>query len=460
MDETTGLEARKIETRFRTVNQRRATRSVAAPLRPRPRAVIFLLGMSIVVIRYHEILLKRGNRQRFTAKLMENVRRACRDLPLGRVADHHGRVVAELHDDAAWPAIRERISHVFGIANFSLARRLPLPNRAPGSRPDLGELKGAVREAVRDLRFDSFRVVTRRADKRFPIPSPEVSAEVGAYLKEHTGARVDLDEAELTAMIEILPQEFLYSAEKVAGAGGLPVGTSDHVLALLSGGIDSPVAAARMMRRGCHVTFVHFHSSPYLDRSTQEKCRDLVRRLMVFEFDARLILVPFGEVQREIITRIPAPPRVILYRRMMVRIASAIAVQIHAVALVTGDSLGQVASQTLANLTVVEEAAELPLLRPLIGMDKLEVSDEARRLGTFEISIEPDQDCCSLFVPRHPTTRARIEKIRAAESALDVSALVHAAVSGAEIERFRFPGAGSEPVRETWRNLALPDGGR
>ena len=306
-------------------------------------------------------------------------------------------------------------------------------------------------EEIRPRRFDSFRVVTRRADKRFPLPSPAVNAAVGTVIKEATRRRVDLDRAELTVTIEILPGEMLYSVEKVPGPGGLPVGVSGHVVALLSGGIDSPVAAARMMRRGCRVTFVHFHSAPYLDRSSQEKTREIVRRLVAYHGDARLVLVPFGEVQREIVTAVPPPPRVILYRRMMLRIASEIARRIGAEALVTGDSLGQVASQTLSNLAVVEQAASLPLFRPLIGMDKLEISTEAERLGTFEISIEPDQDCCSLFVPRHPTTRARLAAIEAAESALDVPRLIAVAVDGAVVERYRYPVADREPAAERLR---------
>jgi thiamine biosynthesis protein ThiI len=402
--------------------------------------------MSLVVVRYHEITLKRGNRARFVAQLIENVRRVSADLPLGRIADLHGRVGAVLRDDSAWPVVRERLARVFGIANFSLARSFSLPAQFGPS--DLEKLNQAILEAVRAERFESFRVATRRADKRFPISSPEVNAAIGAFLKERTGARVDLDGADLTVTVEILPGEILYSVEKVPGPGGLPVGTAGHVVALISGGIDSPVAAARMMRRGCRVTFVHFHSSPYLDRSSQQKTRELVRVLVAFQCDARLVLVPFGEVQRTIVTRVAPPPRVILYRRMMVRIASEIARRAGAEALVTGDSLGQVASQTLPNLAVVERAAELPLLRPLIGMDKLEVSLEAQRLGTFEISIEPDQDCCSLFVPRHPTTRARPEAIEAAEAALDVPALVATAVAGAAVERYRFPARESEPATE------------
>ncbi|MGH7819161.1 MAG: tRNA uracil 4-sulfurtransferase ThiI [Candidatus Binatia bacterium] len=406
--------------------------------------------MSAVVLRYHEIMLKRGNRHRFTARLIRNVRRACEDLPLGRVADRHGRIVAALEQDEAWPAVRERLGRVFGVANFSLSRSFPIPDPC-ASVADLRPLGEAIHAAVRELRFESFRVTTKRGDKRFPIPSPEVNAAIGAHLKERTGARVDLEHADLTVTIEIIPGEVLYSVGKVPGAGGLPVGTSDHVVALLSGGIDSPVAAARVMRRGCRVTFVHFHGAPYLDRSSQEKCRELVRRLVAFQFDARLVLIPFGDAQKEIVTRVSPPPRVILYRRMMVRIASRIARGIGAAALVTGDSLAQVASQTLANLAVVEEAADLPLLRPLVGMDKLEVTDEARRLGTFEVSIEPDQDCCSLFVPRHPTTRSRLDLIRHAESALDVPRLVEAAIAGASVERYLFPNGPREPKPEPLR---------
>ena len=403
--------------------------------------------MSLVVARYHEITLKRGNRARFAAQLVANMRRATADLAIGRIGDLHGRLVASLPDESLWPVVRERWSKVFGIANFSLAKTMPLESL--GTVPDWAPLAGAIVDELRDRRFESFRVVTKRADKRFPMPSPEVSAAVGGLVQDATGARVDLDGADPTVTIEIVPGEILYSVEKVPGAGGLPVGVSGHVAALLSGGIDSPVAAARMMRRGCRVSFVHFHSVPYLDRSSQEKTRDIVRRLVAYQGDAQLVMVPFGEVQKEIVTRVPPPPRVILYRRMMVRIASEIGARIGAEALVTGDSLGQVASQTMRNLAVVERASALPLFRPLIGMDKLEVSAEAERLGTFEISIEPDQDCCSLFVPRHPTTGARLASIEAAESMLDVAGLVASAVDGVAIERYRFPETSRTSRRES-----------
>jgi len=395
--------------------------------------------MSLVVARYHEITLKRGNRSRFAGMLVANIRRLTADLPVGKIADLEGRIVVVLRDDVCWPELRERLARVYGIANFSLARSLSIDALGGGEAPDLRPLGEAVLAALDGIRFESFRIAAKRADKRFPLSSPKVGALVGAIVQQGTGARVDLDDAELTVTVEILPREILYSVEKVSGAGGLPIGTSGHVLALLSGGIDSPVAAARMMRRGCRVSFVHFHSAPYLDRSSQRKTRDIVRRLVRHQGDARLVMVPFGEVQRAIVTHVPPPPRVVLYRRMMMRIASEVARRLRAEALVSGDSLGQVASQTLPNMAVVEQAASLPLYRPLVGMDKLEVSGAAERLGTFEISIEPDQDCCSLFVPRHPVTRARLDRIEAAEAALDVPALVDAAVEASVVERFAYP---------------------
>ncbi|MGH7803714.1 MAG: tRNA uracil 4-sulfurtransferase ThiI [Candidatus Binatia bacterium] len=391
--------------------------------------------MSFVVVRYHEITLKGRNRAMFASALARNIRRACTGLPLGPMRDHHGRLAAELGDEAAWPEVRARLARVFGIANFSLARRMEITT----TEETLAALERALLDELAGRRFESFRIATRRADKRFPVTSPEVSARLGAAVHERSGARVDLDHAETTITIEILPGEILRSWEKVPGPGGLPTGTSGKLVVLLSGGIDSPVAAARMMQRGCEVFFVHFHSVPYVDRTSQEKCREIVRTLVPWQLGARLLLVPFAPVQRAIVTNTPPPSRVVLYRRMMLRIGTDIARRLGAEAVVTGDSLAQVASQTLGNIAVIEEAADMLVLRPLIGMDKQEVTAEAERLGTYQTSIEPDQDCCSLFTPRHPTTRARLTTIQRLESALDVEGLVRDAVASTVIERHRWP---------------------
>ena len=236
------------------------------------------------------------------------------------------------------------------------------------------------------------------------------------------------------------------SAGKMPGAGGLPVGVTGRGMALLSGGIDSPVAAYRMMRRGLRLDFVHFHAHPLVSAASREKAAELAAHLTRWQVRSTLMLVPFGNLQREIVANTLRPLRVVLYRRFMLRIASALAERSGATVLVTGESLGQVASQTLENMAVIEKAAAFPVMRPLVGMDKNEIIEQARRLRTFETSIIPDEDCCTLFVPAHPETRARIEEVETAESRFDIPRMIDDAVRATEVERFWFP-----PRRESRR---------
>jgi thiamine biosynthesis protein ThiI len=292
-------------------------------------------------------------------------------------------------------------------------------------------------------------VSVRRADKRFPLTSPQVEREVGGRIKTARGWDVDLENAELVVHIELLSDEAFYSFGKERGAGGLPTGTAGRVVCLLSGGIDSPVAAHRMMKRGCLVTFVHFHSYPILSRASQEKARELVTLLTTWQQRSRLYLVAFGEIQRQVVLAVPGPMRVVVYRRLMLRIAERIARGAGGQALVTGEVVGQVASQTLENLAVIGEVASLPVFRPLIGMDKDEITAEAIRIGSYPISIVPDQDCCTLFTPRNPQTRARLPRIEAAEAALPVDAIVESAARDAVMEDFHFPVVGSGVVPRT-----------
>jgi len=396
----------------------------------------------VIVLRYHEIALKGRNRPFFVRRLVDNILRATAGLPVGSIARASARLLLPLADVAAWPEARARLARVFGLANLSLAHEVALGGDADAALERLG---ATIVERLGAVSVPSFRVQTKRADKRFPLPSPEVSRRLGHVIQAAIRSRVDLEHAAVTVAVDILPGRAFFSLEKVAGAGGLPVGTSGRVLALLSGGIDSPVAAWRMMRRGCAVDFVHFHSAPFHDRTSQEKARQIAAELVRWELDAALHLVAFGEVQRQIVAAVGRPLRVVLYRRMMLRIAEAIGRPAGAEALVTGESLGQVASQTLPNLAVIEAAVPLPVLRPLIGMDKGEISAEAARLGTFETSIIPDQDCCQLFVPPHPATRAHPEDVAAAEARLDVPALVALGVAGTERVRLCYPAEPAEP---------------
>jgi len=386
--------------------------------------------MRYLIGRYHEIVLKGRNRWRFVDQLKQNLRALFADYRLGPMRGEGPRLLVGLPDDISDQVAAERAACVFGLQNFSLSRPVPL---------DLEALKREAVAAARGLPATTFRISTRRAEKRFPLNSMEIDRIVGAEVARTLGLKVDLDHPDLTISIEILPDSAYLSAGKLPGAGGLPVGITGRALVLLSGGIDSPVAAYRMMRRGLHTDFVHFHSHPLVSAASREKACDLAAHLTRYEARSTLMLVAFADVQREIVARTLRPLRVVLYRRFMLRIASALAHKTGAHALVTGESLGQVASQTLENMTVIEKAATLPVLRPLVGMDKNEIIAEARRLDTFETSILPDQDCCSLFVPAHPETRARPEQVEEAESHFDISAMVAEAVRKTEIVRNSFP---------------------
>ena len=383
-----------------------------------------------VVVHYHEIALKGKNRPFFLRKLADNLRRATSDVEGARVRALPGRLTLDVPDGVAWDLVRERVGSVFGVANFSLAHQTAL---------DLEALKTAAVAALRGRVFDSFRVTTKRSFKGFPKTSGDIDRELGAAVHEATGVRVDLERPELTLFVEVLQDRIFYSYEKHKGPGGFPVGSSGRVIALLSGGIDSPVAAYRIMKRGCTATLAHFHAFPLQDRTAMDKARDLARILTRFQFRTRLLMVPFAPVQQAIVAGCPAPLRVVLYRRFMVRIAEALAARVRAKALVTGESLGQVASQTLDNMAVIDEAAAGPILRPLVAMDKEEITAEARRIGTFDVSTLPDQDCCQLYVPKSPALAATLAQVREAEAALDAGALVQAAVAGTEEERFEFP---------------------
>ncbi len=389
--------------------------------------------MKSIVVHYQEIALKGNNRPWFIARLVRNLRLATSDLGVREVRVLMGRIELVLDGDGAWPAVRDRLRRVFGVANFAQAGRAALDVDAIASAI-LNDLTG-----IADPR--TFRVSARRADKRFPLTSPQIEREVGGRIKEARGWTVDLDDPEFTIHVEAMTEDAFYYFGKHPGAGGMPVGVSGRVACLLSGGIDSPVAAWRLMRRGCRVLLVHFHSYPILSRASQEKTRELARILAQYQFHSRLFLVPFGEIQQQVVLSVPPPVRVVIYRRLMMRIAERIGTAHRAQALVTGEVVGQVASQTLENLTSINSVVTVPVLRPLIGMDKDEITAEAQRLGTYPVSIIPDQDCCTLFTPRHPATKARTRDIDAAEATLPIEEMVSNAVAAAVVEDFSFPSA-------------------
>ena len=377
----------------------------------------------LLIIHYGEVGLKGKNRSFFENKLVQNIKLSLKDTEYADVRRIYGRIIVTLGTGADVAKIQARLSKVMGIAHFEFGCV---------AEQNMEAIKSAALEWIQGKEFHTLKVETRRANKRFPLTSPEISAEVGAHLLKHTGAKADMHNPDLVCWIEIVEESAYIYTEKIRGVGGLPVGVSGKVLVMLSGGIDSPVAAWRMMKRGAKAIFIHFYSYPYTDKASLEKTTELAQILAGWNHRTQVYLVPFADIQREIVTKTPPPFRVILYRRMMVRIAEQIAAQERADALVTGESLGQVASQTLGNLKAIEDVAGIPILRPLIGDDKEEIVNLAQRIGTFEVSTQPHQDCCSLFVPDHPATNAAIDDVREAEEALEIDALVEQALEAIE----------------------------
>jgi tRNA uracil 4-sulfurtransferase len=372
----------------------------------------------VIVLRVHEVALKGMNRRWFMHVLRENIAHALRGLDVSNFRSKSSRTFVDLADLSQWPEARERLTHVFGVANFSLALQ---------ARPRMRSIRSALHTLfkVEGPPPGTFCVRARRANKSFPKSSPEIERDIGSYIQKKCNAPVDLSNPDRTYRIEVL-HDFVYvSSDSIPGPGGLPAGASGRVVLLMSGGFDSPVAAYRMMKRGCHVTMVHCHAHPFVRSTSIEKVVELAQKLGQHQPDLRLVTVPIGKAQQQIAITSEPSLRVVLYRRLMVRIATALAESEGAGGLVTGESVGQVSSQTLENIQAIGSATSLPILRPLIGFDKSEIMDEARVIGTEPISSVPDDDCCTVFVPQHPTTHATVEESEEAESHMDVEALVH-----------------------------------
>ena len=378
-----------------------------------------------VLVRWGEIFLKGGNRGFFERRLVEAARRAV--APLGaRVERLHGRLLVwpGAEDVAASRALKA-LARVFGVSSLSAARVV---------ERNLDAISAAAVELARAAPGrPRFKVETKRSDKRFQPASPEVSRLVGAEVVKALALPVDVHTPELTIGVEIGPEHAFVFGASVAGPGGLPVGVTGRVELLLSGGIDSPVAGWMMMKRGCELNATYFHSFPYTGDKTREKVIALARTLASWQLaDVRLAVVPFTDAQKALRDTGDGRLAVVLYRRMMMRVAERIARASGAQALVTGEALAQVASQTLENMTAIGAAATLPILRPCLGHDKLETIAIAERIGTYEISIRPYDDCCSLFVPEHPVTRAKLDDVIAHEQKLDVHAIADQCAANVE----------------------------
>lgn len=370
----------------------------------------------VYLISYSEIGLKGENRPFFERTLVNNIRQALKGITGLEIERFHGRIYVKA--EGASKEIKDRLVKVFGIASISPALRI---------HPDMDEIKkGAliVLQEHKEYNGKTFKVETRRPNKSFPLTSPEISKVVGAHiLKNLNGLRVDVRNPDILVNIEIREKAYIYW-EKIPGLRGLPVGVSGKALLLLSGGIDSPVAGWMTMKRGVKIQAIYFHTFPFTSDRAKEKVIDLCRVLSTYNSPIILHVVNFTEVLKALQKEASTEFLTILMRRMMVRIAEKVALKENALGLVTGESIGQVASQTMESLAATNKVANIPIIRPLIAFDKDEIIEKAHKIGTYEISIRPYEDCCTVFVPRHPKTRPSLKDVEAAEKGLDVDRLV------------------------------------
>ena len=381
----------------------------------------------IILLKLGEIVLKGLNRRSFEQKLMGNVRRRLLGLGKFKVSIMQSTIYVEPADDTAdMDAAFEALQDVFGIIKMT---------RAAACEKDKDAIARLAIDYLKDdmERAKSFKVESKRSDKSFPMTSIQLSQYVGGELAEaYPDCAVDVHEPELTVHIEVRDAAAYVHAAPVDGAGGMPIGSNGTAVTLLSGGIDSPVSSYMIAKRGVHLIPVHFFSFPYTSQQAKEKVIELGNILTRYCGKMTLEVVPFTRIQEEIRDKCPEEYFTLIMRRFMMRIAQAIARDCRAAAIVTGENLGQVASQTMEAMASTQAVLDLPVLQPLIGMDKEEIVRMARKIGTFDTSILPYEDCCTVFTPRHPRTRPKLSEVERAESALDIETLVAEALRGRE----------------------------
>ena len=382
----------------------------------------------IILIKLGEIVLKGLNRKNFEDALMRNLKRR-----LAKIGDFHVQIaqstisISPVHDDTDFDEVEDCVSKVFGIAAFS---------RACVTEKDIDKIKQAAVEYLADT-FDTpktFKVEAKRSDKKFPYKSPEICEEVGGYLSDNfPNISVDVHNPDVTVTVEIRDFGAYIRAGLIRGAGGIPVGTGGKACVLISGGIDSPVASYMMAKRGLELTAVHFASPPYTSIRAEEKVIELLQRVAKYSGRMKMFTVPFTEIQEQIREKCKEDYFTIIMRRFMMEIAEEIARKNGCHALITGESLGQVASQTLNAIECTDNACNMPVFRPLIGMDKEEIISISRKIDTFEVSIQPYEDCCTVFTPKHPKTKPVLSEVIAEQNKLDCKGLIQRAVEGVKL---------------------------
>ena len=384
-----------------------------------------------ILVHYDEIGLKGKNRNFFEVQLMKNIQEKLVIFGFSKdtvIKKLYGRILVELKNktkEAEKEKLKKIFKTTFGISHFSFAVE---------TENDINKIKNQVLELLEKEKFQNFRITAQRANKNFKPNSQEVCVIVGEAVVNKFEKSVKLKGSELECFIEITDKKTYIYTKKIKSVGGLPIGVGAKVISLISGGIDSPVATWFAQKRGLETVLVHFHSKPFVDEASVEKVKELVQKLTTYSPKIKLYLCPFGNLQKKLLYAVPDEYRIIIYRRFMYQIAEKIAEKEKALALLSGDSIGQVASQTLENINAVQEAVKLPVLRPLLGFDKKEIIDKAKEIDTFKTSILPHKDCCTMFMPKHPETKAKPWKIQEIEKKLDVDGLVEDVLKELEVE--------------------------
>lgn len=378
-----------------------------------------------LLIRYGELGLKGKNMNQFINKLQSNLQRALANFPDVRITRSPGRLFVVLHGQDPEPVIKA-CQKVFGIYSMSLAMKV---------ENDEAAIKSAALASLQNVRnAKTFKVKVRRANKDYPTTSMDMSRLLGGHLLKNTeGITVDVHNPEVEVRVEIRNDASYIYSEVIEGAGGLPVGTGGKTLLLLSGGIDSPVAAHYMMKRGVEVEMIHFHSPPFTSERAKQKVLDLTEVLTQYGGPIKVHLVPFTKLQQKIFAETPERYGMTIMRRLMLKIAERVCHEKNILSMTTGESLGQVASQTMASMNAINEVTNLPVIRPLVALDKEEIIHQSQEIGTYDISIQPYEDCCTVFVPASPVTNPKRAKVVAIESAVDFSAEIEEAIAAIEV---------------------------
>ena len=388
------------------------------------------MNKHVIIVHYHELSLKGKNRNWFEKTLLKNIKRHLYNLPFTNISRLSGRIIIEEIDSSLLDQYINIMSNVIGIRNFILAAETPL---------DLEQIKNKALEASHSYdKKNSFRISSRRQNKNFKFTTRQINQIVGQHIVDQKGLKVNLDNPDLDILIEIVNDKAFIGTKKIRAFGGLPVGTGESALSLISSGIDSPVASFNIIKRGVSLDYIHCHSAPATSRQSIYNVESILKQLCRYQMHCTLYLFPLLDIQNIIMDQIDSKYWVVLFRRAMIKIANKVAKEYRYKVLISGENIGQVASQTLSNIATIDDASSIPIIRPLAGHNKEEIVNQAEIIDTYQISIEPYQDCCSYFVPPNPETKSNLDRIQRLEKKFNLDEMINDYRNKIEVKEFSY----------------------